>query len=381
MTAAILTFSIILSTHTVHALSGFNYGTILSDTEMTDNKSMSASRIQQFLILHGQTCTDATCLQNYSENNKSASQIIYETAQTYSINPQVLLTLLEVEHNLITASSVLQDELDDAMGMSCSPPGCTPSFTSQVVNAASVLHSIMIASSTPSYSIGSATLDYSQNTACGSLTFTITNKATSALYSYPNFHYVPNNAALAADLGDGDGCSSYAIRNFYINYHQWFDSLNVFTYTPVYRFWGDTYKGHFYTIDTAEKDNVVRTMSNIWKYEGQKLSVPTQDSIMCRGLPSVYRFWSNTYRHHFYTTSEAEKNNVISTMSNIWTYEGPRFCASNYQTKQTPTPVYRFWSSTYKGHFYTVSEAEKNNVISTMSNIWTYEGIAYYANS
>jgi len=42
------------------------------------------------------------------------------------------------------------------------------------------------------------------------------------------------------------------------------------------------------------------------------------------------------------------------------------------------SPVYRFWSPIYNGHFYTNSEAEKQNLIDNDDN-WTYEGIAWYA--
>jgi hypothetical protein len=43
------------------------------------------------------------------------------------------------------------------------------------------------------------------------------------------------------------------------------------------------------------------------------------------------------------------------------------------------SPVYRFWSNTFLGHFYTISEYEKDYVIATWPDTWTYEGPVFYA--
>jgi len=96
------------------------------------------------------------------------------------------------------------------------------------------------------------------------------------------------------------------------------------------------------------------------------------------GYSPVYRFWSGQYGHHFYTISEAEKNYVIATWPSIWAYEGAVFYAFTTQVPGT-SPVYRFFSPVYSGHFYTISEAEKNYVIDTWPTVWTYEGAVYYA--
>ncbi len=45
----------------------------------------------------------------------------------------------------------------------------------------------------------------------------------------------------------------------------------------------------------------------------------------------------------------------------------------------TPGSVYRFWSDRYKGHFYTADESEKNSVIDNYDDsVWKYEGVAWY---
>ena len=79
------------------------------------------------------------------------------------------------------------------------------------------------------------------------------------------------------------------------------------------------------------------------------------------------------------TVSETEKNQVIATYpENIWRLEGVAYYA--YATSQAnSTPMYRFWSDTKQGHFYTTSLSERNYVMATYpENVWKYEGIAYY---
>ncbi len=98
------------------------------------------------------------------------------------------------------------------------------------------------------------------------------------------------------------------------------------------------------------------------------------------GLAPVYRFWSQSLTTHFYTILEEEKNTLISKYSNVWSYEGIAFYA--YPPEQGPVgskPVYRFWSASLGRHFYTISESERQNLIEKQSKVWTPEGIAWYA--
>jgi hypothetical protein len=141
--------------------------------------------------------------------------------------------------------------------------------------------------------------------------------------------------------------------------------------TPIYRFWSDTYHGHFYTMNASEKDFIIANDPN-WKYEGSVFNAYSETGI---GLSPVYRFWSDNYRHHFYTISEGEKNSIIANDPN-WNYEGIAYYA--FATPQfDATYLYRFWSDTYKGHFYTSDFTEVLNVVNTMPE-WHYEGVAYF---
>lgn len=96
------------------------------------------------------------------------------------------------------------------------------------------------------------------------------------------------------------------------------------------------------------------------------------------GATAVHRFWSARLQSHFFTADEAEKENVIANMSDVYAYEGVAFYAYT-QAVEGSLPVHRFWSPSRKKLFFTISEAEKAIVIANMSDIWRYEGIAWYA--
>lgn len=203
--------------------------------------------------------------------------------------------------------------------------------------------------------------------------------STSVTFSSLALYYLGNNYLTCyvydpitqnGDLCGAEHYSSYS----YFDYKQINYSGGLL---PVYRFWSDTKKHHFFTINHDEKVNVQDNYSdNVWRYETPSFFASRSE--VCEGSP-VYRFWSDAKQGHFYTISEGERNSIIATYpSNIWRYEGIAYCA--YPTASTSTPVYRFWSDTQQGHFYTADASERDNIINSYpSNVWRYEGIAFWA--
>lgn len=146
----------------------------------------------------------------------------------------------------------------------------------------------------------------------------------------------------------------------------------------MHRFWSDTLQGHFYTISEEEKDNLIAYFSHVWTYEG--IAYYTFGDDLDGNLRPVYRFWSDTLGGHFYTISEEEKLNLLFNWTHVWSYEGVAFYAYPEGLQPPGTsPVYRFWSDTLGHHFYTISEEEKQNLIDTWSAVWALEGVAWYA--
>ena len=91
----------------------------------------------------------------------------------------------------------------------------------------------------------------------------------------------------------------------------------------------------------------------------------------------VYRFLNVAKGVHFYTASEAEKNNVIATLSSVYRFEGVAYYV-NTANPANNVPLYRFFNMAKGVHFYTASEAEKNNVIATLSSVYRLEGVGFY---
>lgn len=142
--------------------------------------------------------------------------------------------------------------------------------------------------------------------------------------------------------------------------------------TSVHRFYSKRYKGHFFTIDEAEKDDLIAHNPN-WKYEG--VAYLAFDSQM-PGTTPLYRFYSKNYRGHFFTINAEEMRTVRDTNRN-WNYEGIAYYVYPEPVAGS-VPVFRFWSKGYRHHFYTTNEEEKDSLIATNPN-WKYEGVAFYA--
>lgn len=146
----------------------------------------------------------------------------------------------------------------------------------------------------------------------------------------------------------------------------------------VYRFWSPVLERHFYTISAAEKDMLLTQFPTVWSYEGVVYHAFATGSDP--DTRPVYRFWSDKLSSHFYTLSETERDWLIAQYAHIWTFEGVAFYT--YPVGRQPAtarPVYRFWSPTKGSHFYTMSETERNNLVTKYSSVWMDEGIAWYA--
>lgn len=252
---------------------GFSAGNIMDNPVMTDSKSMTAAQIQTFLNskvpncdtngtqpatefgypnkTHAQYAAMAgwpgppyTCLKNYTESGQTAAQIIYNLAQQYQINPQVLIVTLQKESSLVTDTWPLPSQYKTATGYGCPDSGpnnsanCSTKYyglTNQLTNTAYMYHAIMTQNPNwySPYIVGTNYIQWNPSTSCGGSNVNIKNLATAALYDYTP--YQPNAAALAAGYGTGNSCSAYGNRNFYLYFTDWFGSTQG---TPFFQFPG-----------------------------------------------------------------------------------------------------------------------------------------------
>ncbi len=148
--------------------------------------------------------------------------------------------------------------------------------------------------------------------------------------------------------------------------------------SPIYRFWSPTLGKYFYTLLGAERNHVVNLYPYDWHYVDVAYYAYYQPIV--DSLVPVYRFWSPVYESHFWTVSEEECQHVIETYPTIWTYEGIVFYAFPQGSQPLDTfPVYRFWSSDLTCHAYTMDENEKDDLIANYSDLWAFEGVAWYS--
>lgn len=235
---------------------GFNPENIIDDFVFTNVNTMSPSNIQSFLNSKVPTCDTYgtqpsefgggtrrqwaeargysppyTCLKDYSENGKSAAQIIYNAAQEFQINPQVLIVLLQKEQALVTDTWPLPSQYRTATGYGCPDTAACATeyygFTNQLRWAARMFRAIINDSPTwyTPYELGQNFIRWNPSASCGGSTINIANRSTQALYNYTP--YRPNQAALNAGYGTGDSCSSYGNRNFYLYFTDWFGSVRA----------------------------------------------------------------------------------------------------------------------------------------------------------
>lgn len=242
----------LLSTKNSDAISGWNAGNIISDSVFTNKGTMGTGSIQAFLnskVPHCDTWGEQTsefgggtrrqwaeargysppytCLKDYSQNGKSAAQIIYDAAQEFTINPQVLLVLLQKEQSLVTDTWPLSIQYRSATGYGCPDTAACDAdyygFTNQVRWAARMFRAILNDSPTwyTPYELGNNFIRYSPDASCGGSNVYIQNRATQALYNYTP--YQPNQDALNAGWGTVH-CGAYGNRNFYLYFTTWFGS-------------------------------------------------------------------------------------------------------------------------------------------------------------
>lgn len=86
---------------------------LLSDTDMTDVDAMTRAEIQTFL--------EKGALARYKTKDvkgvtRSAADIIANAAKEFSLNPRVILVLLQKEQSLVESTKTTQKQLDWAMG-------------------------------------------------------------------------------------------------------------------------------------------------------------------------------------------------------------------------------------------------------------------------
>lgn len=345
-------------------VSGFNPGNIISDAMMANYNSMSKDDIQRFLSSKN-SCNNTNYQQYLNleaqypnsdwhfENGhfvclseerfgdgvtigsgQTAAEIIYQAAQDYRINPQVLIVLLQKEQGLITDTYPNSRQYRSATGYGC--PDTAPcnaeyyGFKNQVRKAAAMFRTVLDGGWS-NYPAGRVNyIQYNPSAACGGSHVYIENRATSALYRYTP--YQPNASALNAGYGTGDACGAYGNRNFYLYFRDWFGSTQI------------TVNGTATTIPDG-------TYSLMSKYgSSQILDIANGGVANTTNIQIANKTQSASHTWNFkrnenglYTITDVKSGRVLdldggqtSNGTNIQLYDSNSTCSQQWRVYQTP---------------------------------------------
>lgn len=147
--------------------------------------------------------------------------------------------------------------------------------------------------------------------------------------------------------------------------------------SPLYRFYGQDGGRHFYTASEIERDNAEHyygmTPEGVAYYIYKDQDQPT-------AAKPVYRFYNTQTGAHFWTISEAEKDNILSHTDWPFDFSGVAFHAYSDDgvIHDNTAPVYRFYNVATQQHFFTISVAERDHILAHYPQFHD-EGIAWYA--
>jgi hypothetical protein len=95
---------------------------------------------------------------------------------------------------------------------------------------------------------------------------------------------------------------------------------------PVYRFWSPKGQSHFYTIDEGERDQLMKDFPDFWAFEGVAFYAYPEGAQPAEGMP-VYRLWKPGDSSHFYTMDPAERDTIMREYPDVYIDEGVAFYA------------------------------------------------------
>lgn len=176
-----------------------------------------------------------------------------------------------------------------------------------------------------------------------------------------------------------------------IPYQPGFTAVPGSAVQAVFRFYNSRDKAYFYTTSAAERDMVIRESTDasftpangLWPYFYQGATFEQAHS--STGSVPVFRFYNTSTGHHFFTTSAAERDNVLKESTDpsygqpgLWPfkYEGEAFRAFSDPAHRDATQVFRFYSPSLDRHFFTGDAVEAAEI--RVTGLWNDEGVGFW---
>jgi len=139
---------------------------------------------------------------------------------------------------------------------------------------------------------------------------------------------------------------------------------------PLLRYWNNTTRRHFYTSTWAELGGG----SGEWVYELFEGYVAVDGNCYAPGAVPFYRMWHETRRKHFYTASESERDYAVHQLGFVLESASGHLLLQPNDTLHT-LPLYRCYSASQDDHFYTT---DWSAVEAAQGYGYLYESIAGY---
>jgi hypothetical protein len=349
----------------------FNAGRIIDDSVFADKTTMTVGQIQDFLNSKVTSCdtngqqnsefggpdlngdgrvqrwewgkanynqTTFPCLRDYTvSDGRSAAQVIYDTAQKYTINPQVFIVLLQKEQGLVTDTWPLNVQYRSATGYGCPDTAPCDSQYYGLINqldwSGKMFRAILNNSPTwyTPYELGDNYIQYNPVSSCGGSVVNVQTRATQALYNYTP--YQPNQATLDAGWGTAP-CGAYGNLRFHQYFTGWFgDTYTKFISLDTPRWMvvnKDTYKRDPFTnngIDFVASGTQLRFVDKIYVAGNWYLRTEADSNahnikgMLMYDLSEISPESFSTPRYMKLTSDRKKWNPATGTVDNSVTYE------------------------------------------------------------
>jgi MYXO-CTERM domain-containing protein len=163
----------------------FDRNAVIDDKSMRDSAALTAADVQKFL--EKTPWGTKSALAKYSENGKTAAEIMVEAAQSHGINPLEMLVRVQMEQGLVSKTTATASTISLAFGCGCPhSPVCNDSyrgFANQAACAAGTMRRSMDKALTSTGTVSGWARNKVKATEDG-VTVLPKNAATAALYTY-----------------------------------------------------------------------------------------------------------------------------------------------------------------------------------------------------
>ncbi|HEX9092614.1 MAG TPA: hypothetical protein VF902_01400 [Coriobacteriia bacterium] len=344
---------------------------VISDETLRAYGSMSQADIQAFLEAQGGVLKSYSAAEGgpnglHSAVVKPASQIIFEAAQYWNVNPKLVLATLEKEQSLISQPFHVGRDTDpasshnygtayhltNAMGAGVYPgsPDRHPGFGDQIW--------------TGTQKLGQTTGPYAwypgkpktvwSYPAHANIVITVANQPTWNLYTYTP--YYPQ-------------ISVWTIYNNFFGDPQTPPRLR-----PMYRFYNKRTGAFFFTVSEAERWRVIKSRNPDLRFQGVGFSIDTSSTANSSPL---YRLYNKLGQRYYYTASLSELRAALAIRKGrVRVYRLDAVSAYVSTDPASGPPVYRLYCRRSNSYLYTSSADERAALL--RSGLWKSTGVAFY---